>query len=108
MRAVMIVVLGLVSVANAAPKAAADPVAAATGAMAEADFDKALAVLTAGLKKPGLKPPMIAKLQLMRGEALVALQRLDEATVAFSAALAADPSVELDPTSASPDAVSAM
>ncbi len=108
MRAVMIVVLSLVSVASAAPKAAADPVAAATSAMAEADFDKALAVLTAGLKKPGLKQPMIAKLQRMRGEALVALQRLDEATVAFSAALAADPSLELDPTSASPDAVSAM
>ncbi|MBS1153467.1 MAG: hypothetical protein H6Q89_5165 [Myxococcaceae bacterium] len=107
MRSVMIAaVVGLVTVAAAAPTAA-DPVTAATNAMAEADFDKALALLDAALTRTR-KPLEIAKLQLMRGDALVALQRLDEATRAFSAALAANPLAELDPNSSSPDAMAAM
>jgi hypothetical protein len=105
MRAAVIVVLGLVTVATAAPKQ--DPVTAAMNAMAEADFDKALALLDAALVKNN-SPQVIERLQLMRGEALVALTRIDEATRAFGAALAANPLAALDPSTASPDAVSAM
>ncbi len=106
MRAAFLIVALFSFAVTAAPKS--DPVAAANSAMAEADFDKALAVLDAALKKAGNKAPLVAKLHLMRGETLVALQRVDDATVAFSAALAADPTVSLDPATASPDAVTAM
>lgn len=93
------------TVASAAPKA--DPVTTASDLMAEAEFDKALAVLDGALRT-AKQPADIARIQLLRGQALVALLRTDDATTAFGAALAANPQADLDPATASPDAVSAL
>ena len=112
MRAAFLIAFGVGSLALAAPKAAAravapDPIAAATQAMVEADFDKALVILDSALATVKDRV-LVPRLQLMRGQALVALQRPDAALKAFSAALEVDPLAVLDPNTASPDAVNLM
>lgn len=72
--------------------------------LGEGDFDKALKTLDAAVKKTS-DSTQLARLQLARGQCLVALGKLDKAGQAFSAALAKDPTIELDATRASPDAM---
>lgn len=94
-----------VGAVGAAPKA--DPLTTASDLIAEAEFDKALAVLDGALKS-AKQPAEIAKIQLLRGQALIALNRADAAVTAFSAAIVAVPESDLDPALANPDAINAL
>ncbi|MFZ5469842.1 MAG: PEGA domain-containing protein, partial [Myxococcota bacterium] len=80
---------------------APDPLAAARKAMAEGEFETALKSVDAAL--PRTKELSVrVRLQLLRGQALAALDRKDKAIDAFAAALALDAAAELDSATASP------
>lgn len=78
-----------------------DSLAAATRWMAEGEFERALARLDTALAR-AKEPGSLARLQLARGQCLLALTRRDKALEAFTAALRHDVSVEL-PADAGPD-----
>ena len=92
---------GSIAWARPAPQT---PLAVASKAMADGDFEKALATLDAALPKTS-DAAEAARMQLARGECLIALGKRDKAALAFKAALAKDPSIEPDRKRASPDVV---
>jgi hypothetical protein len=64
-------------------------------------------VLDAALKS-AKAPADVAKIQLLRGQALIALNKSDAAVTAFQAAITAVPESDLDPALANPDAINAL
>lgn len=71
---------------------------------AKGDFEQVVKKVDAALKK-ATESTEIAQLQVLRAQALLALGQSDKARAAFGAAVQKDPTVELDASHASPDAV---
>jgi len=97
----LLFLMPLLAWAAAAPRRARSPTSTKTR---RREFERALKKSDAALKK-AKDAAETAKLQLARGQALLALGENDKARAAFSAALKADPTAELDASRASPDAV---
>src|SRR4051812_30143490 len=89
-------------VAAAAPSKS--PLAEANRDIAAGEFERALKKIDAALKK-STDPRELAGLQLARGQALLAIGNADKALGAFIAAVKKDPTLDLDASRASPDAV---
>jgi hypothetical protein len=105
MRATVFVALLACSTAIAhGGKVDGSPLAEATRAMSEGEFDRALQTLDAAIANE-VQPSELAQLHLARGECLVAVGKADQATQAFKRALVNDGTVELDAKRASPDAL---
>src|SRR5438552_333718 len=85
-----------------AAKPPADPVASAQESIANGDFDVALKLLDGALAR-ATSADDISRLQLLRGQCLVAMNQTDKARAAFAAALQKNPEAALDPSRASPD-----
>lgn len=70
----------------------------------QGDFDGAMKVLDATVQA-GAEAPVLSKLQLLRGQVFAARQDFSRAEEAFSRALEADSSAELDPARVDPTVV---
>ena len=104
-----LVLVLMLTIVVAGPAWAESPAAAKARAeiakdYAKGDFEQVVKKVDAALKK-ATESTEIAQLQVLRAQALLALGQSDKARAAFGAAVQRDPTVELDASHASPDAV---